>query len=465
MPVLLDLPPELISVIIKHLALDSQALNSLCLAGHHTLLACARPYTWREINATIGDGQEDENKSNGQLAARFQAFLDDPVKASAVRSFNITLIGSFDVRTPAIEVLGSNIQKLVNVTHASVSCVNSVAETEGTDLFVVWVVQGLPSLLSLTVDGCSSGDGNDLRDCFNYEDPADPDPLPSLVHIAMRFCDTSLDWLLMHCLNLKVVEMECGDGEKFWRENALDTSKEFEGYADGAVGLRFLPGLDLNDQPTPILKLERINLIGDTYDSLYLFDPDGESPPCLKDLYVNRPLDVGLFSDIIRSLNRSVIERLSVGIPRNLKESEDEEEPDEEPEDGEYKWVPSEFEQFLQELDDTPDGEFFAQFERMRELGLPTNGLGPTSMDLLLKLLTHAPALEHLSFEAPGKDSLPLLLGVAHKYFGAIATLRSVSWKNECTYHAEDDGGAITWRPYVTPTWYEWTGIGKWWEI
>jgi hypothetical protein len=45
----------------------------------------------------------------------------------------------------------------------------------------------------------------------------------------MRFCDTSLDWLLMRCLNLKVVEMECGDGEKFWRENALDTSKEFEG--------------------------------------------------------------------------------------------------------------------------------------------------------------------------------------------------------------------------------------------
>jgi hypothetical protein len=138
----------------------------------------------------------------------------------------------------------------------------------------------------------------------------------------------------------------------------------------------------------------------------------------------------------------------------------------------------------LQELHDTPDGEFFAQFERMRELGLPTNGLGPTSMvsfnflgarqkfqisssvqDLLLKLLTHAPALEHLSFEAPGKDSLSLLPDVAHKYFGAIATLRSVSWKTECTYHAEGDGGTITRRPYVTPAWCEWTGIGKWWEI
>jgi hypothetical protein len=66
--------------------------------------------------------------------------------------------------------------------------------------------------------------------------------------------------------NLKVSKI-------FSLESVSQSHLTAPGYADGAVGLRFLTGLDLNDQPTPILKLERMNLIGDTYDSLYLFDP------------------------------------------------------------------------------------------------------------------------------------------------------------------------------------------------
>ncbi|KAJ7097595.1 hypothetical protein C8R44DRAFT_367887 [Mycena epipterygia] len=194
MPLLLDLPPEVISVIVEYIAPCSQTLDNLCLAGNHNLLALVRPFTWREINTTLDDaGTDDKRKSSHRLAARFEVFFGDPDKASIVRSLNVTLVGLFDNTTPAILSLVKNVDKLIHVTHASISCVDSEVWAPSPNLFVKWVVLGLPSLLSLKVDLCpESGDPDD-----DFWDMAEH-PVPSLRHVATRFCDTGLSTLWMY---------------------------------------------------------------------------------------------------------------------------------------------------------------------------------------------------------------------------------------------------------------------------
>ncbi|KAJ7285333.1 hypothetical protein C8J57DRAFT_1217585 [Mycena rebaudengoi] len=103
MPNLLDLSPELMEAILDILAPDSPALDNLCLAGNHNLLALARPYTWRELNITLSSFEHKgaERAASSALASRFEAFYADPVKTAAARSLNIKLAGIFHSWAPA----------------------------------------------------------------------------------------------------------------------------------------------------------------------------------------------------------------------------------------------------------------------------------------------------------------------------------------------------------------------------
>jgi hypothetical protein len=95
MAVLLDLSPEVISLILDHIQSDSTSLDNLCLAANHNLLELVRPYTWREVNTTLGDGRYDNEETNRASATRLHSFCTDSIKAAAVRSLNITIFGFF----------------------------------------------------------------------------------------------------------------------------------------------------------------------------------------------------------------------------------------------------------------------------------------------------------------------------------------------------------------------------------
>lgn len=127
MPRLLDFSPEVICVILDHLAPDSPSLDALCLAGNHKLLAITRPYTWMEVNMVLGA----EGRASARTAVRLEAFVTDPAKVRAVRSLNIRLVGPYICRMPAILMLIENLDAFVNVTHASFDCTRSRTYGDG----------------------------------------------------------------------------------------------------------------------------------------------------------------------------------------------------------------------------------------------------------------------------------------------------------------------------------------------
>ncbi|KAJ7705613.1 hypothetical protein B0H17DRAFT_1299160 [Mycena rosella] len=405
MPVLLDLSPELVSSIVEHLAPCSQTLDSLCLVGNHNLLALVRPYTWREINMTMDDAMGPKKReSSNRLAARFEAFLGDPAKSSIVRSLNIILVGS-------------------------------VIWGPSPSLFVKWVVVDLPSLLSLKVD-CCPGPGDDDED---FEDMTDY-PVPPLRHIATRYCNTGLTVLWQYCLNLKVVEMAGGDEHRFWLENARDISKEHEGCDNAGMGIHFLRPSNSGGEPFTVLNVvEKIYLLDDDFEERLRQFSDGSG---------------GIHLDFARRR-------------RPCHPAPGDNDPRKEP------MGPSELQSALQELleGQLADIAFFARFESLHELGLPFDGLSPG--------LTIRPLL---IFQYPGSRYLGYASGVAtarthadnaslaeatDKYCGAVHTLRSVSWRDEVSFHVVGRDGALQLveRPYVAPSWHQWSGIGEWWEL
>ncbi|KAJ6498534.1 hypothetical protein C8R47DRAFT_1193959 [Mycena vitilis] len=453
MPMLLDLSPELILLILEDLAPDSQALDNLCLAGNHNLLALVRPYTFREINTTLDDGMnERKRESSNSLAARFGAFFEDTDKASTVRSLNVNLVGFFDDTTPAILMLLKNLGKLSNVTHASICCIKTRLWGPRPGLFVKWAVLALPSLVSLRVDGClGDADGDDdFLDMKDY-------PTPPLRHIATRFCSISLTTLWLYCLNLEVVEMAGGDTNDFCLENGRDSVIPAEEYDGDDTSIEFLGSLNLEEKCVPLLNtLKKINVtststIEQCGQLSAIFDEEVPDPPAsLKDLCVNLSMDVEEFGKILPAVCGPIIERLAITIPDKSK------------------WSSPELEGLLHDMltGELSEGYFFARFESLRQLELPFDGLASHIMVLLLELLTHAPALKHLPFDSPKACTMGSLAEVAERYLKAITTLDSISWRHELSFDAVRDDGPcrVVQRPYLLPLWHNWTGIGAWWE-
>ncbi|KAJ6618205.1 hypothetical protein B0H10DRAFT_1947811 [Mycena sp. CBHHK59/15] len=408
MPRLLDLSPELISSIVDHMAPDSLTLDNLCLVGNHNLLALVRPYTWREINTTLDDAMSAATKESSlRLAARFKEFVENPTRAAAVRSINITLLGLFDMSTPAIHALMFDVfPQLSNVTHASIDCVNSTnhwGSGPGHGRLVKLVVQMLPSLLSLSVDSFNDGYGNEYLDMLDH-------PVPKLVHVVTRFCNPDgLTTLLKSCHNLRVIEMEGGLAVKFWQNRAIDPSEKFYGYRGHETGIGFVFNGELPEAHTPIFPtVDRINLTSDAlYDDSdswtlqWCFEEDHRPSASLKEFVVNMAIDVGQYRQIVLGARSRVIERLAVTGP-------------------------------------------------------------------LASLLAHAPVLQHLYFDRPAISQD--LCTAAQNYAESIVTLRSISWWDSLSFRiARNDSNPrvpnLIEIPYVAPAWQRWNGIGKWWQV
>ncbi|KAK7052114.1 hypothetical protein R3P38DRAFT_2858637 [Favolaschia claudopus] len=455
MAVLLDLSPELVTAVLDHLAPFSQTLDNLCLAGNRNLLALARPYTWREVDLTLSDNR----KTSAALAERLLSFCADSAKVSAVRSLNLAFVGRFDYHTPAIKTLAENLPRLVNVTHATVNCVNSYnAFGWALPRYIQSIVEELPSLLSLAVDGCLDGFHDGAQDMGE-------NPIPPLRHLRARFCQPEIyegvSTVWSYCSNLEVVELAGGLAEKFLKQHSLLTDTEIKVktmlvYSCGMNSILY----DRTKRPAIFETAKTIKLISDVNSStmspasdsdsweLTVFEANPNEPSeSLTEFVLDLSICVESFGVILSGIRSPILERIGVIAA----------------DDG--SWIPSEFDQFLTRLTDN-GGLFFAGFESLEELILPCDGVSPETLRLLPPLLAHAPALQHLYFAATDCGDLA---AAAKTYAEAISTLASVSWRNRCCFCVSRQAGVspvrLTERPYEAPRWQGWNGIGKWWEI
>ncbi|KAK7052121.1 hypothetical protein R3P38DRAFT_3172448 [Favolaschia claudopus] len=425
MAVLLDLSPELITAVLHHLAPFSETLDNLCLVGNHNLLALARPYTWREVDITLSDIR----KTSAALAERLLAFCADSAKVSAVRSLNLAFVGRFDYHTPAIKTLAENLPRLVNVTHATVNCVNSY-DVGGWALprYIQSIVEELPSLLSLAVDGCLDSFHDGAQDMGE-------NPIPPLRHLRARFCQPDIvegvSTVWSYCSNLEVIELAGGLAEKFFTQHGLLTDIKIEAKLEGT--LEYSCGMNS-------ILYERIELpaIYHTAKTIKLISDVNSSTSPVSDSWDLTLVFVANPNEPSESLTEFVLD-LSICVKSFAMGAG-----------------------FLGQITDT-GGSFFEGFESLEELVLPCDGVSPETLRLLPPLLAHAPALQHLYFAATDCGDLA---AAAKTYAEAISTLASVSWRSRCCFCVSRQAGVspvrLRERPYEAPRWQGWNGIGKW---
>ncbi|KAK7023133.1 hypothetical protein R3P38DRAFT_2532504 [Favolaschia claudopus] len=474
MAVLLDLSPELVTAVLDYLAPFSETLDNLCVVGNRNLLALARPYTWREVDITLSDNR----KTSATLAERLLAFCADSAKVSAVRSLNITVIGSFDYHTPAIEALGENLPRLVNVTHATVNCVNSYnAFGWALPRYIQSIIEELPSLLSLAVDGCLDGFHDGAQDMGE-------NPIPPLRHLRARFCQPEIvegvSTVWSYCSNLEVVELAGGLAEKFLKQHSSLTDTKLEAKLEGT--LEYPCGMnsflyERTERPAIYHTAKTIKLISDvnsstspvsdSWDLTWVFEANPNEPSeSLTEFVLDLSICVKSFGVILSGIRSPILERIGVIAA----------------EDG--CWIPSEFDEFLVQITDA-GGAFVDGFESLEELVLPCDGISPDTLvraeyllhfhladhqlqRLLPPLLAHAPALQHLYLAVADCEEGDLA-AAAKTYAEAISTLVSVSWRKRCCFDIYRQAGTLPLRLrerlYEAPRWQGWNGIGKWWEI
>ncbi|KAJ7174590.1 hypothetical protein C8R46DRAFT_1081344, partial [Mycena filopes] len=201
-------------------------------------------------------------------------------------------------------------------------------------------------------------------------------PVPKLVHLRTRFCHPdSLNYIWSYCSNLRVVEMEGGSAEDFWRANAkdVDADTEYPGHYDLETGIHsFL--FDTNtvpEEPPLFSTVSTIKVISDAPDAhsdAWHFvshfrgsDPEDYPPTALKEWFLDLSLTVVAFRVILSHLRTPVIERLGF---RGAIEAD---------------WLPADFEAYLVSLA-PDDSTFFAGFESLTELLLPCDGLSVRSL-------------------------------------------------------------------------------------
>ncbi|KAJ6498513.1 hypothetical protein C8R47DRAFT_1111960 [Mycena vitilis] len=420
-----------------------------------------------------------EPRASFRTAKRLAAFLADPVKAGTVRALNITLIGPYISGMYAVRVLIDNLAALTNVTHCSLCCIRSrnIFGWDTPGRLIRNIVEYLPSLLSIEVVGCNANLETELEGMEVYRAESDPPlPAPRLIHVATRFCDPLLGEIWRQCPNVRVVEMEGGDPEEFWRSQVVaiviePTTKnssadevqisrslqKFWGYTGTETGIYSIVSHDIVDA------VEKINvkvhptvhssddLSSDIYCVAEFFRMNaGNCCSDLKEFVLHMGFDVERYREILNGFRSPSIQRLALVLTF-----------------GDH-WVASEFDDFLLDMKTEQQGNadvpFFAKCSSLSEFFLPCGSLSDDSTALLAELLSHAPALQHLYFDTA--DESDDLRAIALKYAEIVSTLESVSWKNQATFKVDRrDGANVTRKTYSPPVWLEWRGIGKWWEI
>ncbi|KAE9407998.1 hypothetical protein BT96DRAFT_1013872 [Gymnopus androsaceus JB14] len=228
---LAELPEELITTIVHSLSSDKQSLLNLCLAGNHILLAIARPLTWREVTFHVDlDEWISFDDIDWWTTRSIFHFTADQKRAKSVISPRIKFSGIYNYGQPIIGLLQESLKKLTNLNHAYLSFFE-VFSTDGTPSLLEVVLQSLPSLKSVYVDGYGAG-----------EEPIAPIELPPLKSLVTSYCSPNVAELWASARNLEVMELCGGYGARYYWENIhkLHSSRSFMGYDGETMGTGYI---------------------------------------------------------------------------------------------------------------------------------------------------------------------------------------------------------------------------------
>ncbi|KAJ7085806.1 hypothetical protein B0H15DRAFT_931723 [Mycena belliarum] len=460
MPLLLDLPNELILLIfLPLLANNADSLDALCLV-HRRLLAIARPLTWRKLildGSFGGPGSEEAPRE-----ARFLEFVSDETRAAAVRC--LVLRGEVHPRGLAL------LSKLPSIMHLEILG-EWMDPSDWYDVFMMihGLVGTFPILESLYLSNCmmEDGDFDEFKDELqvddheldrNTYDPGDEVLSHSLRRILCENVDPAMRKLWLSTPNLEVVEMH------------VCTPHPLNSYRQ--VGIHRM----LLRDPNFCEKVKRMNVeyclvteeemdeeLDDDDDELRVdenMDADNitnffkwraHTLPSLQDLVLEIPFQLNHLQEIIPAIPQVC------PILKRLK----------------FQMSPSGYKEFLEKVQTAKMGDRFklggAELPCLEELRLPFTGLHHDLMAALPGLLLNAPNLIHLYLGNPRvldaeKPSDSALLQCANTYAAAIPSLKSVSWDRLAAVKIKRDSASAQCEMAVfeAPFWEKQQGLAGW---
>ncbi|KAL0959927.1 hypothetical protein HGRIS_011592 [Hohenbuehelia grisea] len=278
-----SLPSEIINLILESLVRDEPtALWDLCLVGNHRLYHLALPFTWKVVHFIVN--HHDDNPT-GQLKHYFDGFMANDKRVRAVRYLRFTFVGyHYHYETRAI-LKDEYLARLINVTHARVSFIGvdygDVDATGDIPMATVNLLGGyLPSLVSLQVEGCY-----DRYNLHHDESWSFYELVPTLRHVATRYCEDGLSAMWSHAPNLQVLEVDGGDMSAFWIET-------MQGEPDPMPGFPEAPEVAIIDVEKDVLpRLTRIYLYDEEFNyGIYSLEELTDPLPLLEEFVLDKEL-------------------------------------------------------------------------------------------------------------------------------------------------------------------------------
>ncbi|KAL0959929.1 hypothetical protein HGRIS_011594 [Hohenbuehelia grisea] len=151
----------------------------------------------------------DDNPT-GQLEHRFDGFMANDKRVRAVRYLRFTFVGYHHHYETRAILKDEYLARLINVTHARVSFLGvDYSDTTGDRPMatVNLLAAYIPSLVSFQVEGCHDPHEVPWSDC---------ELVPTLRHVATRYCGSELSAMWLDAPNLQALEVHGGDMKTFW---------------------------------------------------------------------------------------------------------------------------------------------------------------------------------------------------------------------------------------------------------
>ncbi|KAK0457021.1 uncharacterized protein EV420DRAFT_1550981 [Desarmillaria tabescens] len=402
---LVDLPTELLHTIFSNIHGENVTLNNICLVGNRTLLAIARPLTFREINIALSLPLTESHR----FYSKFRSVYSNKNRRDSVKSISFRCSGFPDIKMS--EILVKQLPRFAGVTHASVECEYDHLNDDGTCLstILIPIIFKMPALESFSISACGLDDNAFSLDYSR----------PFLKHVRFDCVCSGPILEYAHVEGVQIIEAR-GDYEDYTIMQTLDGISSLS-----EPQQHLLNHLDLRSTPDPSDQL------GIDMAQWFAELPAG-SFPNLEVLVILIPIYHMFLGAILENLSVGKLKKLCIGRVSVWDT---------------IRYVPT-----LPPMDD---------FTSLEETLLLYNGYE----DSVISNLTKAPRLTHIHFFG---DIDADYMGKARTYGELVETLRTVSWVNRATIGLErDDKGDIVHteaRDYEEPAWFEFGTAADGWR-
>ncbi|KAG7443187.1 uncharacterized protein BT62DRAFT_1078571 [Guyanagaster necrorhizus] len=412
---LVDLPAELLHIIFSNIEGENVTLNNICLVGNHTLLAIARPLTFREINIAFSLPLPESH----EFYSKFRSVYSKETRRDSVRFISFRCSGFPDIKMS--EILVKQLPRFAGVTHASVECEYNHNDDDGTCLssILVPIIFKMPALESFSISAC---DLDDNSFSFDYS-------RPFLKHIKFDRFDSGPLLEFAHVDGVQIIEAR-GHYDDSTLMQTLDGISSLSESQQ-----RLLTHLDLRWTCLAAEPSLGESLEADDVAQWFAILPEG-SLPNLEVLIAMLPLREPYVGCVLEKLSVGKLKKLCIGHPEGRL--------------------------YVTPWADRPIAlPLLNEFTSLEEVLLP---YGDDEHDPIMKTLG-APRLAHIHFFAGTRVNHTVL--VAKRCGKVVKTLRTVSWVKQVTITLERDtkGDIIGTESsvYQEPAWLEFgTAAGGW---